>query len=152
MSRKVLLGGLAAVAVTTAALMIPAGGGANVPNNTPFVPAIRQGGVTVNSVTVVCPPGATSGAPVSAISAIATASPTGIGNTGNGDRIAVIRSGSTKGTITTLGTAVTLNEPTLPCTAGSVTYTFQPKKSNGDNAGVPHSVAVAIVTVPSAGG
>lgn len=148
MSRKVLLGGLAAVAVTTAALMIPAGGGANVPNNTPFIPTIRQGGMTVTSVTVRCPAGATSGAPTSPISALATAAPAALGNTGNGDRIAVIRSAVTKGTITTLGTAVTLNEPTLPC-AGSVSYIFQPKKSNGDNAGTSHSVAVAIVAVPS---
>lgn len=146
---RILLLAVVASVVGIGALLIPSGGGADTTADTPFIARIEQGGVPVTAITVVCPNGATSGAPQPALFAHAASAAVGVGNTGSGGKtIAVSRGGTTRATITQLDTSTAITETALPC-SGSVSYIFQPKKNNGTNTGTVHNVAVAIVGVPS---
>lgn len=137
---RLLIAGLAVAALTAGLVLIPAGGGAGTPNvnNVTYTGELMQGTAeNVTNINVVkCRdiadgPGYT-GKPKEIISARFKQALAG-GNTGDAfHHMDVIYNGLARAQLTTLNEWTQLAISELPC-EGVGQFTFQPKKSNGEN-------------------
>lgn len=123
------IAGAAAVALATAIVLIPAGGSADVADDTNFTPVVKQGGSTVTTLTVYgCTPGTGTGAVPNA--QVRATSGTGSGTTGNAVRIRVYSPTGDIAYIYALDTDTQTARLTFRC-SGTETWTFQPERCQG---------------------